>query len=109
MDGQADAVVGNTVLREVICADLLATIARADLRLALLGHCGSLLLLLDFIKTRAQDAHTFFAVFDLRILVLAADHRAGRYVGDATRSVDRVQRYFDWAYGRAGLYMRIFA
>src|SRR4051812_49274725 len=75
--------VGDAVLREVIGADLLAAIAGADLRLALLRHGGSLLFLLDLVKTRTQDAHTFFTVLYLRFFVLAADHGAGWNMRDA--------------------------
>src|SRR5208283_1293667 len=60
--GQADAVVGHAVLREVISADLLAAVAAAHHRLALLGQRLLLLLLLHLVQAGTQYAHSFLAV-----------------------------------------------
>src|ERR1035441_6108021 len=62
--GEADAMVGNTVLGEVVGADLFAAIATAHHRLALLGQRVLLLLLLHFVQAGAQHAHAFLAILD---------------------------------------------
>src|SRR3954471_15578253 len=92
MDGQPDTMIGHAVLREIVSADLLATVTGADLGLTLFRHRRGLPLLLDFVQTRAQHAHTFFAVLDLRLLVLAADDCPSRNVRDADGGVSRVDR-----------------
>src|SRR5579859_896519 len=89
---QADAVIGHAVLREVVGADLLAAVAAANLRFALLGQRLLLLFHLHLIKTGAEHAHAFFTVLDLRLLVLAADNRIGRQVCDAYGRVSRIYR-----------------
>src|SRR5579864_3996159 len=71
MDGEADAVVGDTVLREVVGADFFAAIAGPDHRFALFRESFLLLLHLDFVEAGAQDAHTFLAILDLGFFVLA--------------------------------------
>src|ERR1035438_7392105 len=48
--GEADAMIGNAVLREVVGADLLAAIAAAHHRPALLGQRVLLLLLFHFVQ-----------------------------------------------------------
>ena len=103
MDGEADAVVGDTVLREVVGADFFAAIAAADHRFALFRESFLLLLHLDFIQTGAQDAHTFLAILDLGFFVLAADHCVGGNVGDAHGRVGCV----DGLAARAGRAKRI--
>ena len=50
---EADAVVGDSVLREVVGADLLAAIAATHHVAALGGLLGLLLLALDLIEARA--------------------------------------------------------
>src|ERR1035438_4817348 len=76
--GEADAVIGDTVLREVVGADLLAAIAAAHHRPALLGQRVLLLLLFHFVQAGAQHAHSFLSILDLRLLVLTAHDRIDR-------------------------------
>ena len=54
MKGEADAVIREAVLREVVGADLLAAVAGADHLLAFFGQGFLLLLHLDFIQARAR-------------------------------------------------------
>ena len=57
--------IGHTVLREIVGADFFGAVAGFDLAAAL-GNDGSLLLFLfHFIKTCAQNAHSFGAILDL--------------------------------------------
>ena len=79
------AVVGETILREVIGADLFASFAGADLALArgrsfrvrFFDHVGQ--------DARAQKRHGFGAVLRLRAFFHAHNDRAGRLVGNAHR------------------------
>src|SRR5262245_13555361 len=90
VQGQIYAVIGHPVLLEVVGPDLLRAVAapdhsaplRAD-RLPLLGE-------LHLVEPGAQDAQRFFPVLELRLLVLNADHQAGRFVHDANGRVRRV-------------------
>src|SRR5215218_8552561 len=65
---EPDPVVGDPVLREVVGADLLGAVARADLRPARRVELGALALELLFVEPRAQDAHRLLAVLQLRLL-----------------------------------------
>src|SRR4051812_41610371 len=108
MNGQPDAVIGHAVLREIVSADLLAAVAGTDLRLTLFRHRGGLPLLLDLVQTRSQHAHTFFAVLDLRLLVLAADDRTGWDVRDADGRISRVDRLPARTGGAEGIDAQVF-
>src|ERR1019366_329341 len=102
--GEADAMVGHAVLGEVVGSDLLAAIATAHHRLALLGQRVLLLLLLHFVQAGAQHAHSFLAILDLRLLVLAAHHRVGWQVRNADRRVRRIHRLTAGTGGAEGEY-----
>ena len=68
VQGQSDAMIGDTALWKVIGADALRSITGADLILALGGpHIGGLLALL-FEQSRAQHLHGKPAVLMLRFL-----------------------------------------
>src|ERR1019366_106905 len=84
--------VGEAVLRKIVGADLLRTVARAHHLLAFFRQRVLLLLHFDFVQTRAQNAHAFFAVLDLRLLILTADHRVRRNVRDPDRRISRIHR-----------------
>src|SRR5215218_9898348 len=57
VDGELDAVVGDAALGEVVGADLLRPLARADLRAPVGGQLGLLLGELLLVEPRAQDPH----------------------------------------------------
>src|SRR5439155_159097 len=57
VEREVDAVVGQAVLREVVGADALAAVARADQRAALLGAGAVQLLLLPLVQLAAQPPH----------------------------------------------------
>src|SRR6266540_4142096 len=91
-DGQADAVVGDPVLGEVVGADALGAVQRADLRATLGGELGLLVGDRPVQQAGAEHAQRLLPVLDLRLLVLHGDHDAGGQVGDADRRVGGVDR-----------------
>ena len=76
MRGEADAVIGDAALREIIGADALGAVAGADLALAVLRPLGIELGALEIVEPRAQHLHRLGLVLVLRLLVLLADHEA---------------------------------
>src|SRR5262249_49217645 len=79
---QADAVIGDPPLGEIVGADALRAVARADLALALRGPRVGRLLALQLIEARAQHLHGKAAILMLRFLG-RDDDEAGRQVRDA--------------------------
>src|ERR1700733_11233329 len=90
MECQADAVIADAVLREIVSADFLGAVAGLDLAAALGGDQGVLLFLLLLVEAGAQDAHGLGAIFDLRFFVLLRDDQARRNVRDAYGRISRV-------------------
>ena len=85
VERQVDAVVGDAALREVVGADALGAVARADLVLALGGARLVALGLLGVVELGAQHRHRLGAVLVLRALLLHHHDDAARHVGDADR------------------------
>src|SRR5271167_3612170 len=56
MQGEPDAVIGEAILWEIISADLLAAVSRADHLPPLLGNLFLLLLKLHFVEARTEHA-----------------------------------------------------
>src|SRR5437667_11738955 len=71
MQRQADAMVGDAVLREVVRPDLLAAVAGADHGTPLRPYLFLLLLELHLIEARAEHAQRLGAILNLRFFVLA--------------------------------------
>src|SRR6185295_11251272 len=90
--GQADAVVSQAILREIVGADLLRAIAGADLAAPRVALRGLTLLFLDLVKLRAQQLHRHRAVLVLRLFLLAVDDEPARQVVDAYGGVGGVDR-----------------
>src|SRR6266853_2419516 len=91
MKRQADAVIGDAVLREIVSADFFGAVAGFALTAALGGEGGLALLLFLLVEAGAKNAHGFGAIFDLRFLVLLGNDQAAGDVRDAhggIRSVD---------------------
>jgi hypothetical protein len=86
------AVVRDAVLREVVRANPLRAIHRADLALANDGRGGVDLLLLPGEHPRAQHTHAGLAVLQLALLVLHRHDDSRGEVGDANGRVGRVDR-----------------
>src|SRR5581483_1460810 len=92
MNGKPDAMISEPVLWEVVSANLLAAIARFHHRATLLRERLLLLLHLNFVQASSQHTHAFFAILDLRLLVLAADYSICRNMGNAHGRVSRIHR-----------------
>src|SRR5215210_1670938 len=90
VDGQPDTVVGDAVVGEVVGPNLLAALARADLRAALLAALRGLALLLRLEQPGTQHAHGLGPVLVLALLVLDGDDEPGGKVGDPHSRVGRV-------------------
>jgi len=85
VEGEADAVIGDAVLRKIIGTDLLAAIARSH-HAAPLGADRLLLFFeLNLIKSRTQHALGLGAILDLRFFVLARHDQARRQMREAHR------------------------
>src|ERR1041384_4815128 len=90
LDGEVDAVVGDTVLGEVVGADFFAAVARADLVAAGGGHPGLLFFLLVGEKPGAKNAEGFGLVLQLGTFVGAANDETAGLVVDLDGAVRRV-------------------
>ncbi len=90
MEGQADPVVGDPRLGEIVGSDPLASFPGSNLAPAVGRDLGLLLLLSLFQKARAQHPHRLRPVFQLGALVLAGDHEAGWEMSDPHRRIGRV-------------------
>src|SRR5262249_42768366 len=62
----------------------------------------------DFVEAGTQNAHGFFAVFGLRLFVLATDDGVGRDVRDTHGGGRGVDRLAAWARGAEGVDAQIF-
>ncbi len=82
--------VGDPVLLEVVCADLLTAPAAADLRFALDGHRRLLLVLGELQQAGAQHQHRPGPVLQLAALVLHGNDQSRRLVSDAHGGVGGV-------------------
>ena len=81
--GQADAVVGDAALREIVGADALIAHTGADLAAALGRDGGFDALLLDLIELGGQHLHALFPVLHLTARLLTGHDDAGRLVDEA--------------------------
>src|SRR5687768_15800802 len=92
VEREVDAVVRHAPLREVVGADPLGAVARADLALALGGALGIGFRALHVVEARPQHLQRLGLVLVLRLLVLLLDDDAGRQMRDAHGAVGRVDR-----------------
>src|SRR5215831_4687695 len=95
--GEADAVIGDATLREIVGADALGAVAGADLAAAVLRPFGVALGALHLVESRAQHLHRLRLVLVLRLLVLLADHEPGREMRNPDRAIGGVDRLAAWA------------
>ena len=65
MDGQSDTMVGHSILRKVVGANLFAAVAGANRGFAFFREGILLLLHFHFVKASAQNAHPFLTILDL--------------------------------------------
>src|SRR5215212_6226243 len=105
--GDADAVVGNPPLREVVRTDLRRAVACTDLRLAegtfLLGPFAHL----AFQESELQDPHGLLLVLELALLILAGHDQARRLVRDPDRRVRGVHALASGTAGAVHVYLEI--
>src|SRR6185295_18844953 len=90
MQCHPDAMICHSILWKVVGANLLASLARAHLRLAILGNFRFLPLPLRLDDSCSQGPHRFVAILQLRPLVLAAYHHTGWNMGDPHRRFCRI-------------------
>ena len=76
MEALVDAVVRYAVLREVIRANLLGTVAAANLGAPSLGNLAIPFGLLRLVQPSPQDGHTLLLVLELGALILADSYGA---------------------------------
>src|SRR5215213_7227824 len=67
---QTNAMITDAIVFEVVSANLLRAITGTYHRAPLTRECVVLLLLFELLQARTQNAHRFFTVLDLRLLVL---------------------------------------
>src|SRR5439155_1836665 len=90
VDLEADPMIGDPVLGEVVGPDLLRPLAGPDLAATRVGELLGLLAHLEVVEARPQDRHRLGAVLELRALVLALDDDAGREVRQPDGALDLV-------------------
>src|SRR5216684_318691 len=90
MKRQADAVIGDAVLREIVSADFFGAVAGFDLTAALGGEGGLALFLFLLVEAGAENAHGFGAILDLRFFVLLGNDEAAGNVRDAHSGIGGV-------------------
>src|ERR1700733_4736416 len=90
MERDADAMIGNAILREIVGANFFGAIAGADLSATFGGDLFVLLVAFQFVKASAENAHRFRAIFNLRFFVLLRNDSARRQVSDANGGIRRV-------------------
>ena len=88
--------VGHPPLREIVGADALGAVARADLALAVGGARRRQRLPLRLVEPGAQHLQGARLVLVLRFLVLLNDDEPGRQMRDPDRAVGRVDRLAAW-------------
>src|SRR5437016_11739519 len=87
---QPDAVIGHSILRKIIGPDFFAAVACADHCFTFFSQRLLLFLHFDFVKPRAQYAHRFLTVLNLRFFVLATHDRISWDMCDAHGGVGRI-------------------
>src|SRR5688572_23734870 len=90
MQRHPDAMICYTILREIVGANLLASLARAHLSLAILCDFRFLPLPLRLDNSGPQGPHRLVAILQLRPFVLATHHHTGRNMGDPHRRFRRI-------------------
>ena len=100
--------IGYAVLRLVVGADLLGTIAMADLALTLRALLCLLTLQLHLIQASTQHLHADLAILDLRALVLGLNDRIGRQVGNAHCGIRGINALSTRARSAVGINTQIF-
>ena len=90
MTCQPDAVIGDTVLWEIIRTNLFTAVPRLNLRAPRLAQLFLPLRFLQVPEARLEDGQRFELIFQLRLLILAGDNQSCGKMGNAHRRVGRV-------------------
>src|ERR1700683_2043776 len=90
MQRQADAMIADPILWEIVRTNLLRSIAGADLASPLRGDLLVLFILFHLVQPSTKHAHGLRAILDLRLLVLLRHDQARREIGDAHGGVSRI-------------------
>src|SRR5687768_3695186 len=96
---EPDAMVGHSILREIVRANLCRAVAGADLRFP---HARPLRFLLrnrGVEQSCPQNFHSLELVLKLGLLVLLTDDNAAGYVGDSYGRISRVHALAAWTRG----------
>ena len=99
--------IAHPALREIVGADALGAVARADLAAARGGARGIELLALMVVEPRAQHRHRLGAVAVLRAVLLHHHHDAGRQMRDADRRFGLVDVLAAGAAGPQGVDLEV--
>ncbi|OPZ22789.1 MAG: hypothetical protein BWZ10_00247 [candidate division BRC1 bacterium ADurb.BinA364] len=100
--------IGHASLREIVGADALRAVARADLLGAGAGALFVQPLLLEVVQARAQDLEGLGAVLDLRFFVLAGHDQARRQMRQAHGGVGGVDALASRAGRMKGVHFQVF-
>src|SRR3972149_11280030 len=91
--------VSDPTLREIISANPLPPVPRADLQTSRLGDLCLLLGPGQLEQPGSQDLQGLGTGLVLRLLILASDHHAGRQAGDPHGRIGSVPRLPAWTGG----------
>ena len=103
-----DTVVGDAILRIIICADLFGAIASADKRLAVGGGFGEVFLALALGEAGTKDIHSLDAVLELGAFVLHSDDDTRGNMGDSDCGVGGVDGLAALAAGAVNVDFEVF-
>src|SRR4029077_7894372 len=105
---EADAVVGDAILRKIVSADFFFAATRADLTPAMGRVFLGFFVLFGFEQSGAQNIKRFLLVLLLAPPVLAADDCARGYMQNLHRRIGRVYALAAWSAGAANFNPKLF-
>src|SRR5260370_19377963 len=108
MKRQADAVIGDAVLRKIVGADFFGAVAGFDLTAAFDGERRLAFLLFLFVEARAENAHGFGPILDLRFFILLGNDESAGNVRDAHGGISGVDGLAAGAGGAKSVDAQIF-
>src|SRR3989338_11044961 len=91
--------IGDAILREIVCADLFRAVSRAYLRLTVSGALARLAFVLRLLQFACEELHRLFLVLRLRALARAFHVHASWLVNDTHRGLSFVHILASCAHG----------